>query len=380
MTSKLTPSAFLSYVRFVDKHEKGRISEFGERLRGEFELQTGEKLEIFQDRGDIAWGQNWKRRIEESLNEVTFLIPILTPSFFKSEYCRGELERFLRREEELARDDLMLPVYYVRCPVLEDRTQRADDPLAQAVANRQQADWRELRFAENDSVTVQKSFMNLALQIYAALKRPVSDKGPREKQEPTGEQHTGSPQEAAAVVPVTESPSKTVVSEKAGENIRKMLQRKDEMQGRVVEKQSELEEALLSVAAEKKSDWVLVLMPFDDDDMKPILKGITAAAKILGLTTKAVKDVAADVGSVDKIEEMIASSRCIVVDLTHKEPNYHFELGYARGLEKEIIPVMRKGTDIRFTVTGLTCIEYTDSRTLEDDLVKRLNQKALRRT
>ena len=43
-------------------------------------LQTGEAFEVFQDRLDIAWGQAWQQRIDESLDAVTFLIPVITPA------------------------------------------------------------------------------------------------------------------------------------------------------------------------------------------------------------------------------------------------------------------------------------------------------------
>lgn len=423
MADTIGHSAFLSYVRFVDKHEKGWISEFGKRLSGEFELQTGEKLEIFQDRKDIAWGQNWRQRIDDSLNKVTFLIPILTPSFFKSDECRSELERFLKREEDLDKGGLVLPVYYVRCLVLEDPERRAADPLAQALAKRQFADWRKLRFEESDSGFSTKSFEELALQIDAALSRPAGDARPGRHWRPQGARASAANWRNVTVAHATESGSSSVASqrlgdnihempqgkeeilerilemlselrgqllsvsehkepparrvnaERTGENIRKMLQRTDEKQGRAREIQSELEEASLSLAARKESDWVLVLMSFDDD-MKPIYQGIAAATERAGFTPRPVRNVAAETGITDTIEETIASSRFIVVDLTYERPSIHFELGYARGLGKEIIPIARKGVCIRFDLKGLTCIEYVDSRTLEEDLHKRLAPEA----
>ncbi len=78
------PAAFMSYVRTDDRHEEGRITQFRERLSGEVQMQTGEDFPIFQDRNDISWGQAWEERIEQSIDEVTFLIPIITPSFFRS--------------------------------------------------------------------------------------------------------------------------------------------------------------------------------------------------------------------------------------------------------------------------------------------------------
>src|SRR5262249_30687721 len=106
-----------------------------------------------------------------SLDAATFLIPVITPAFFKSPYCRGELERFLKRESDLGRTDLILPVYYVECSVLSDKAKREQDPLAQTIWARQNADWRELRFEPFTSPEVGKRLAAMARQIVAALER-----------------------------------------------------------------------------------------------------------------------------------------------------------------------------------------------------------------
>lgn len=169
--STLPPAAFMSYVHFDDQHEHGRLSEFCRRLSGEVRLHTGEEFPIFLDQDDIAWGQQWQERLNESLDAVTFLIPIITPSFFKRPVCRAELERFLEREKQLRRNDLILPVYYINCPLLNDEAQRAADPLAQIIAARQRADWRELRFKPFNSPLVGRMLATMAQQIIAALAR-----------------------------------------------------------------------------------------------------------------------------------------------------------------------------------------------------------------
>jgi TIR domain len=165
------PAAFMSYVRRDDQHENRRLTEFRERLSGEVGLQTGEEFPIFQDSNDIAWGEQWRQRIAESLDAVTFLIPILTPGFFRSQYCRAELESFLEREEQLGRHDLILPVYYVDCPVLSDAAKREADPLAKIIAARQRADWREFRFEPFTSPQVGKMIAAMAQQIVQSLGR-----------------------------------------------------------------------------------------------------------------------------------------------------------------------------------------------------------------
>ncbi len=167
-----TPAAFLSYDHLDDKY--GHISLFRERLADEVCIQTGEEFLIFQDRSDIQWGENWRVRIAESLDSVTFIIPIITPSFFKSEYCRSELKLFLERERRLGCTDFVLPVYYVSTPLLDDAKRRAEDELAQEIAERQYADWRELRFEPFDSPRVGKEIERLAAQIREALEEARS--------------------------------------------------------------------------------------------------------------------------------------------------------------------------------------------------------------
>jgi len=122
----------------------------------------------FQDRKDIKWGQQWKERIEESIDTATFFIPIITPRFFKSPACRTECERFRDREKKLNRSDFILPVYYVNCPIL-DEVEKTDDPLAKVIAGRQHTDLRELRFDLFTSPLVRKMIANMATQIVKTL-------------------------------------------------------------------------------------------------------------------------------------------------------------------------------------------------------------------
>jgi TIR domain len=171
-----TFAAFMSYVRMDDQHENGRLTDLCSRLAGEVRMQLGEGFLIFQDRNDISWGEQWKERIEGTIDATTFLIPITTPSFFKSSACRGEVERFLEREKRLERSDLILPLYYVNCQILGDESLRKDDEIAEIVAFRQYADWRELRFEPFTNPSVGKLMAGLAGQIVRALDRAPSER------------------------------------------------------------------------------------------------------------------------------------------------------------------------------------------------------------
>jgi len=170
------PAAFMSYARFDDLHDDGQLTQFRERLSAEVRVQTGEEFLIFQDRNDIVWGQNWQKRIDQTLDAVTLLLVIITPGFFRSFACRAEVERFLARERELGRDDLILPVYYVSTPELEDPARRDADELARVLASRQYADWRELRFEPFNSPVVRRAIAQLATRMRDTFWRIPPDK------------------------------------------------------------------------------------------------------------------------------------------------------------------------------------------------------------
>jgi parallel beta-helix repeat protein len=195
------PAAFMSYVRFDDQHESGQLSRFRDLLSAEVRVQTGEEFPIFQDRNDIDWGQNWRARIEEALDEVTLLIPIITPSFFRSPACRTEVTQFLERERQLDREDLILPVYYVSAPEIDDLDRRETDPLARVLAARQYADWRELRFEPFTSSVVRKALAHLA----SRMRDPFWQQPPTRRARPRSPSRP--PAEGAASEPVVARPA-----------------------------------------------------------------------------------------------------------------------------------------------------------------------------
>jgi cobaltochelatase CobT len=159
----------MSYVRSDDEHEWGRITKFRERLEGEVRIQTGRPFAIFQDRNDIQWGQQWAQMIAQSLADVKFLIPIITPSFFESPACRDEFNAFLLREQTLGLDRLILPVLYLDCDQLQPDA-KTDDPIAKVLMERNWTDWRSLRFKAANDEAVLGALATLAKMIKATMR------------------------------------------------------------------------------------------------------------------------------------------------------------------------------------------------------------------
>jgi hypothetical protein len=158
-------SIFLSYSRADDQHEGNFVSRLRESLISEFRFQTGQDLIVFQDKTNIDLGENWRRKVQTLIDTTSYLLVILTPSYLRSETCREELERFLERERQVQRDDLVLPIYYATV------TENSGDPLVGTLLGRQYIDWRNLRFHSFDDVPVRMAVAALATSIAAALAR-----------------------------------------------------------------------------------------------------------------------------------------------------------------------------------------------------------------
>lgn len=211
-----TPRAFMSYTRFDDQNDGGQLTRLRERLSKEIQAVTGAPFEIFQDIEDIEWGQRFEQRIAEALHTATFLIPIITPSFFKSRYCREELQLFLKHEAERGRNDLILPIYYIECDELENPTSHTSDELVQTLATRQRSDWRGLRFESLRTKKVRATLTEMAMQVRDALKRLPPAQPPQQTdllQEHEG--HASSTTEPLSVepfgnVPLLEPPEGTM--------------------------------------------------------------------------------------------------------------------------------------------------------------------------
>jgi F-box protein 11 len=147
-------AGFMSYAH-IDDADK-RLTELCRYLAQEVQRQTGEEFKIFQDRADIGVGQQWRPRIGESIDSATFLIAFLSPGFFKSTECGREVALFLKREKQLRRNDLILPIYFIDYPAFNSAKNGAAASLECQLANRQFADWREVRFEPLGSPVIGK--------------------------------------------------------------------------------------------------------------------------------------------------------------------------------------------------------------------------------
>jgi len=170
-------AAFWSYVQKDNDGDHGRILALSEDLRDRYRIQTGEELELFVDREDIGWGEAWERRINTAIAGTTFFIPVLTPSYFKSQACREEILTFALTAERLGLGELILSVYWVDVPELDDDPKRSDDEVIRTVAKYNWEDLRDASLEDRDSALYRKAVAKLAAELakQAAMAQAVDD-------------------------------------------------------------------------------------------------------------------------------------------------------------------------------------------------------------
>jgi hypothetical protein len=157
---------FWSYVHADDDAESGRIAQLARDVASQFEMQTGEPIQLFLDRDNLVWGDDWHPKIDQSLSSIAFFIPVITPRYFKSAECRRELNFFARNAERLGVKELVLPILYLDFPALHNDPQT--DDLMAMVGRFQWVDWTSLRFAELTSGDYKRAVSSLAERLVAA--------------------------------------------------------------------------------------------------------------------------------------------------------------------------------------------------------------------
>ncbi len=158
-------AGFWSYVQQDDADDFGRILDLAGRLRGAYRLRQADELTLFVDRESVQWGDEWSARIDAAIAGTTFFIPVITPSYFKSQACRKELLKFERQARKLGLEQLIMPIYWVPVPELEDNPDEAGDEAITVIARYQWQDFREVRLEDESSSTFRKAVSNLANEL-----------------------------------------------------------------------------------------------------------------------------------------------------------------------------------------------------------------------
>lgn len=156
------PAGFWSYTHKDNEQDSERLTRLATRIADEYSMLTGEDLTIFVDRSSLLWGDAWRDRIDNALQETTFFIPIITPRFFKSAECRKELLKFAGAAKSLGVEELLLPILYI--PVKGLSPDSGDEAVA-LIASTQYANWTALRLKDEESEDYRSEVNKLAARL-----------------------------------------------------------------------------------------------------------------------------------------------------------------------------------------------------------------------
>ena len=159
-------AGFWSYVHDDDRADGGRIINLAEDIAAQYEMLTGEKIDLFIDKDGISWGDRWRKKINDNLESAAFFIPVMIPRYFAKEECRREFYFFVKLARNRGLKELVLPLHYVSVPSLSDES--AEDNLIRIARDIQWKDWRDLRFEERDSTAYRRAVFNLVERLVAA--------------------------------------------------------------------------------------------------------------------------------------------------------------------------------------------------------------------
>lgn len=128
-------------------------------------------------------------------------------------------------------------------------------------------------------------------------------------------------------------------------------------------------ETLKSVGAKSENKKaVFVAMPFAASFDDCYHYGIQGAVHAMGYLCERA-DLNSFTGDVmEFVKERIASSDFVIADLTTANPNVYLEVGYAWGLNKKTVLLIKDANELEFDTRGQRCLQYTTIKDLENKL------------
>lgn len=178
---RLPPVGFWSYTRRDDELSRRRLSELKSLIEGELQAQLGQKVHIFQDVSTISHGARWEEETRRALDNSTFFIPILTPSYLQSQWCCKEARIFLERQQrlfqtypDLPQTSRIFPIHYIDVTEAE----AADESIHETLKALQWFDFVEMRHLGLDPPEVRKSVSRFATSLCHLLRIRVEAAAP----------------------------------------------------------------------------------------------------------------------------------------------------------------------------------------------------------
>ncbi|MHC4745354.1 MAG: hypothetical protein ACYS8Z_25865 [Planctomycetota bacterium] len=124
----------------------------------------------------------------------------------------------------------------------------------------------------------------------------------------------------------------------------------------------------------RKVGAAFVIMPFDESYDEIYSKGIEEVVEEKGYRCTRVEEQYLSGQIIDAIRRNILESDIIIAEMTDRNPNVYYEVGYAHGVQKYPILLTKDAGQLPFDVDGYQRLVYEgSSEVLRTELGKRLD-------
>ena len=149
------------------------------------------------------------------------------------------------------------------------------------------------------------------------------------------------------------------------------------LSARVSAAQVELEEAVREKATKaKEGPRIFVLMPFAAEFLDVYILGIREVAERLGFTVDRADDIEHNGNILDVVEQRIRQADVVIADMSTRNPNVFYEIGYARAVGRPTVLLCRNAVEVPFDLQSINYIKYSGIVDLRERLEKRLKALA----
>src|SRR4051795_5153611 len=122
----------------------------------------------------------------------------------------------------------------------------------------------------------------------------------------------------------------------------------------------------------RPKQFIFVLMPFDAVFNDVYQLGIKEACETAGAYCERLDEQIFYQNIIERIYVQIAKADLIIADMTGRNANVFYEVGYAHALNKKVILLTRDPSNIPFGLKNYPHLTYADIRSLISDLRGRL--------
>jgi TIR domain len=104
---------FVSYRHVADESDEKWVTEFCKGLKIKIDDLLGEKITVWLDSAQLRAGDEWRPEIDQALESTAIFLAIISQSYFRSEVCRQEMDRFLGlyKQANEATPRLIFPIF-----------------------------------------------------------------------------------------------------------------------------------------------------------------------------------------------------------------------------------------------------------------------------